>query len=116
MKKTAYILGVAGLIIFAATLLFPGFHIAGSSLLIGYGTIFNEIIVLPFIAFYVLKSGTAHKMVDFLVVLSIFLLIGGLFFKLQHWPGSFIIAASGFVLFCLSTILFANYSLRKTLK
>ncbi len=108
MKKIAYVLGVAGLFAFVLAVAAKLFHIGGASILIGYGTIFNEIIVLPFIAFYLLRNNSKNKSIYILGVLSVFILIAGLFFKIQHWPGSFVMSILGIVLFFISTILFSN--------
>jgi len=108
MKKIAYVLGVIGLLTFVLSIFLHSFHMEGASFLIGYGTMFNEIIVLPFIAFYVLGNNSKYKSINLLSILSIFILIAGLFFKVQHWPGSFAIAALGIILFFISSILFAK--------
>ena len=108
MKKIAYVLVVMGMLTFVLALASIIFHFGGASILIGYGTIFNEIIVLPFIAYYVLRNNSKNKSIYILSILSVFILIAGLFFKIQHWFGSFIIATFGLILFFIATILLAN--------
>lgn len=108
MKQAAYVSGVLGLLTFILGAAFKLHHIEGASLLISWSPLFNEIIVLPVIAFYVLRSNSQNKSINLLSILSIFILIAGLYFKVQHWPASLEVSILGVILFCISTILFAN--------
>ena len=84
MKKVAYVFGTCGVIILLLSLLFKAEHWPGAGFLLNYGTVFNCIIVLPIIAFYLFKESSPNKNLYLFGTLSAFILCIGIFSKFMH--------------------------------
>jgi hypothetical protein len=105
MKKTAALIGTIGLILIILTILFKLHHWEGAGLLLGYGTLFNCVIVLPIIFIYLLRSDLKSRNLYVFGTISAFILYAGIFFKINHWPLSQYMQATGTLLFVIFLIL-----------
>jgi len=107
MKKAAIVSGTIGVIIVVLTLLFKLHHWDGAGYLLGIGTLFNCIIVLPIIAIYLYMGNLDNKNIYLFGTVSAFILYAGLFFKINHWDGALLLQTVGTVLFIIFIILIA---------
>ena len=105
MKKAALILGTIGVIIFLVSGLFKLLHWPAAGLILGYGSLFNLVIVMPVIAIFTLSKDSPNKPLYFFGALSAFIWIAGAVFKFNYLPGQTILLSVGTGLLILFIIL-----------
>lgn len=105
MKKAALILGTIGVIIFLVAFLFKLLHWPAAGLVLGYGSLFNLVIVMPVIAVFTLSKDSPNKPLYFFGAVSAFIWIAGAVFKFNHLPGQAILLSVGTGLLILFIIL-----------
>ena len=115
MKKAAFIFGTIPVIVLALGLLFKMHHWDGANIILVLG-ILLFVISLPIIAFYLFKTNYSYKNTYIYWAISIFIMVVGIFFKINHYAGSIILQTIGTGLFVFFTILFAFKLFKSELK
>jgi hypothetical protein len=106
MKKAVFILGAISVIVLALGLLFKVHHWDGSGIILIFGMLLS-VISLVTIAVYLAKTNSIYKKTYIYWAISTFIVIVGLFFKINHYSGSEILQTIGTGLFIISTVFFA---------
>jgi hypothetical protein len=106
MKKSAFISGTISVMLLAAGLLFKMHHLAGAGVLIMSGILLTMISLL-LTAVYLVRANSKYKNVYLYWAVSTSIMIVGIVFKVQHYPGSLVIQSIGTGLFIIFTILLA---------
>jgi|APIni6443716594_1056825.scaffolds.fasta_scaffold857933_1 hypothetical protein len=106
MKQAVYILGTISVIVLALGVLFKMHHWEGAVIILMTGILLS-IISLPVTAVYFAKANLKHKNTYIYWAISTFIMIVGIFFKVQHYPGSMILQIIGTSLFIIFTIFLA---------
>jgi hypothetical protein len=106
MKKAAFILGTISVIVLALGLLFRVHQWDGSGIILIFGMLLS-VISLVTIAVYLAKTNSVYKKTYIFWSISTFIMIVGLFLKINHYSGSEILHTIGTGGFIISTAFFA---------
>lgn len=108
MKKSAYYSGTLGILISVLSVtLFKIQHIEGGSILMVLGLVFNALVALPIIAYYLQQEKSPDRKLLLYGLFSCFILYAGVVSKLECWPASLEITAAGAVLFSVFVVLYS---------
>jgi hypothetical protein len=106
MKTAAFVFGAISVIALAIGLLFKMQHWDGANIILVSGMLL-VVLSLPIIAVYLSKTNYRYKNTYIYWAISMFIMVAGIFFKINHYAGSIILQTIGTGLFIFFTILFA---------
>jgi hypothetical protein len=115
MKKAAFIFGAISVIVLAIGLLFKMHHWDGANIILVLGMLL-VVLSLPIIAVYLSKTNYRYKNTYIYWAISMFIMVVGIFIKINHYAGSIILQTIGTGLFIFFTILFALKLFKTELK
>ncbi|NVO02615.1 MAG: hypothetical protein HXX09_07900 [Bacteroidetes bacterium] len=106
MKKTMRLFGVVSMAMMAVGAIFKIQHYPGAGILLTISFALMGLVFLPS-ALYVMKREITMKGSTFIFITGLFggiALLGGVLFKIQHWPGSGILLLAGYLIICIALI------------